>query len=175
MSYYTKLLEKYGTGVKALGWGSVESQLLRFKVLTEIADLKGSTVLDFGCGFGDLYDYLHGSTIYIGCDDNLDMLRAAKDKYPYATFVTSPIEADYVLVSGTFNLREDWWDDIVYLWGLCRNGMALSFTSNLAERQTPGIVYADPFDTARSCSHLTKKFVLRHDYKPNDFAVYLYR
>lgn len=90
-------------------------------------------------------------------------------------FVSHPVEADYVLESGAFNLPCAWPDMVRELWMLCREGMALNFTSALAENHALGIVYADPFETTRFCSGLTKNFILRHDYRENDFTVYCYK
>jgi SAM-dependent methyltransferase len=175
INYYSERLKQYGSDVRALGWGSEGSQRLRFKVLSEITDLCGQTVLDFGCGFGDLYAFLKTEVSYIGYDSDPEMLAQAKIKYPTALFIVCPREADYVLASGTFNLVADYRPAISFLWTLCHKGMAVNFTSALAEKQTPGIVYADPFEAARFCSTLSKKFVLRTDYKENDFCIYLYR
>ena len=176
MNYYQQKREQYGDDVRALGWGSVESQQLRFQVLSEVADLRCEAVLDYGCGFGDLYAFLGLGVDYIGYEPDPEMLARARAKYPRARFVAAPLPADYVLESGAFNLESDWQTELRELWEkFCRKGMALNFTSALAERQTPGIVYADPFATARFCSGLTKRFILRHDYKSNDFTVYLYK
>lgn len=175
MSYYQERRERYGDDVKALGWSNEESQRLRFKALSEIADLRGATVLDFGCGFGDMSVFLPDDVSYVGYDADPEMLRVARDRYPNEQFVDRPVAADYALASGVFNLRIDWQTEVIELWNLCRRGMALNFTSALAERKTSGIVYADPFETARFCASLTRKFVLRHDYKLNDFCVYCYK
>ncbi len=175
VNYYRERLAQYGDDVKALGWSSEESQHARFKVLMEIRDLRYGTVLDWGCGFGDLSAYLDPLVNYMGYDPDPQMLERARAKYPQAHFFDHPMQADYILESGAFNLTRDWWPDVETMWALCRKGMALNFTSSLAERQTPGIVYADPFTTVRACAALTKKFVLRHDYRQNDFTVYLYK
>jgi SAM-dependent methyltransferase len=174
--YYADRLGQYGPDdVRSLGWGSVESQQIRFKVLAEIADLRGHSVLDFGCGFGDLYNYLFPRVFYIGCDSNLEMLEVARRGHPGAVFVESPVSADYVLASGAFNLDPQWQDTVVHLWSLCRLGMAVNFTSSLAQHKNPDIIYVDPFNATRFCSTLTRKFTLRHDYKPNDFTIYLHQ
>lgn len=42
----------------ALGWRDHNSQLIRFEVLADIADLNGRSVLDVGCGYADLLPFL---------------------------------------------------------------------------------------------------------------------
>ena len=60
MDLEKKYHEKFGnyTGVKSLGWGNEETQKVRFKVLMEISGLQiTDSVLDVGCGYGDLSYY----------------------------------------------------------------------------------------------------------------------
>jgi len=40
--------------VRALGWKGAESRIRRFEVLGVVDDLSGCSVLDMGCGYGDL-------------------------------------------------------------------------------------------------------------------------
>jgi SAM-dependent methyltransferase len=53
--YNTKFLQ-YGKTVMGLGWGSTESQDKRFDlILNELSTYSKASLLDVGCGFGDLY------------------------------------------------------------------------------------------------------------------------
>ena len=57
--YHRHLLEKHSVnGVKSLGWKNDESQIKRFEAFTKVGNLEGSSVLDLGCGIGDLKAYL---------------------------------------------------------------------------------------------------------------------
>jgi len=57
--FHKSLLEEYGdNSAKALGWVSSEAQLARFEVIKELADFNYQSILDVGCGFGDLRAYL---------------------------------------------------------------------------------------------------------------------
>jgi len=61
IDYYEGLLVKHGDSPLALDWNSRESQRLRYDILKElfVYGKKGAgvSVLDVGCGFGDLYGY----------------------------------------------------------------------------------------------------------------------
>jgi len=91
------------------------SQRYRFRVLTEIAPLESATVLDYGCGKGDLYCYLLEAGYrgtYTGFDINPELLELARAKYPGVRFEQRDIEQasineqfEYVLISGIFNNR----------------------------------------------------------------------
>ena len=58
LSFYNFHLQKFGDRPEALRW-TPQGQLRRYVTLAEVApDLTGSTVLDYGCGTGDLYRFL---------------------------------------------------------------------------------------------------------------------
>ena len=66
---YKYLLERYnnyysqhGYSRKSIGWGK-DNQFIRFKALTEQFKLMDSSILDYGCGFCDLYYYLEDNNI----------------------------------------------------------------------------------------------------------------
>ena len=54
---YQRLLEVHGEGPEATQ-NSPEGQLFRFERIAQVADLRGRSVLDLGCGLGDLYPFL---------------------------------------------------------------------------------------------------------------------
>lgn len=184
INYYKSLLEKYKDGPKAVSWGSKESQELRFKVLSEIGDLYGKSILDVGCGLGDLYGYLLNSPIetYVGYDIVPEMIFAARKKYPNAKFVdVFPEEKfDYVFESGIFNLPDPDWGIfteimIKKMFSQCKIGIGINFLSSLSPKKDKDSQYADPLEILRFVSEITNKFSLRHDYKQNDFCVYAFR
>src|SRR5688572_31025014 len=57
-AHYDALVARHGLSHKALDWGSRDSQELRFSVLAAIADLRGCSVLDVGCGLADFCAFL---------------------------------------------------------------------------------------------------------------------
>lgn len=72
--YYGEKLKTYCHDTRSLGW-IPGARKVRFEALTSIGDLNNSSVLDVGCGFGDLYGYLVGRGIkvdYTGVDINPD-------------------------------------------------------------------------------------------------------
>ena len=109
---YNERLEKYGDDPKTLGWFKGR-QPIRFKVLEEIGILDGSSVLDIGCGFGDLFSFLKEQGInvnYLGIDINPSLIEIAREKYPNIKFKVLDIDNeeieekyDWVVSSGVFN------------------------------------------------------------------------
>lgn len=94
---------------ESVGWLSEERQNIRFEKLTlNIAG--GSSLLDFGCGLGDLWGYIFKQGIdikYFGIDIIEEFVLIAKNRYPKANFAKASIfdikeRFDYVLSSGVY-------------------------------------------------------------------------
>jgi len=59
LDFYKNAYKKYGVSARGLNWSSDESQRVRFEVITSLLkyELPRCSVVDAGCGFGDLYFY----------------------------------------------------------------------------------------------------------------------
>lgn len=189
--HFGGLLERETEPFARVGWGSAESQRRRFEVLAAVAAPLAGTVLDVGCGLGDLYLYLKETGFegaYHGVDLHPGMVAAARARLPEARFEAMDITAlsdplpryDYVLMSGAANVAHDRYPEalaalIRRMFALAGKGVAFNLLSNRADFVEPGEVYADPGRILHFCLGLTRRVVLRHDYMPHDFTVYLYR
>lgn len=190
-TFYEDLLARHGNSFRALNWGSAKSQEERFSVLAGIAPLAGSRLLDVGCGLGDLRLWLLRNGIavdYCGLDIAPRMVEAARSRQPEAEFsvgtVFTELESgrrhDYVVASGIFYNRHD--QPFNYLrqavqamFRLCNRGVAFNTLSAWRDLPPDNEFCADPLEVVSFCRNLTKRIVLRHDYHPADFTVYLYR
>jgi SAM-dependent methyltransferase len=192
VEYYTRLLQQHGIDPGAVDWGTRESQALRFKVLCEVGPLEHTSVLDVGCGLGDLYGYLRTTGVpvdYTGYDITPGLLQAARLRFPEGRFIERNVVSipdsevlasfDFVIASGIFYLRQaepDAYlrDTVARLFRLARRGVAFNSLSARATEKSPGEYYADPALVLRACLDLTPRVLLRHDYLVHDFTVYLY-
>lgn len=189
---YSKLVETYGTDVRALNWGSREAQHARFAVLAQVGDLQDATLLDVGCGVGDLYAWMRERGVrvsYTGIDITPSMVEVARRRFPEESFqVKNLLDAratgerayDYVLASGLFTHRREEPSSFLVamttrMFAVCRRAVALNCLSTWASTREPEEYHADPLDTMRACRTLTSRIVVRHDYHPGDFTLYLYR
>jgi SAM-dependent methyltransferase len=193
LDFYAQRWEQYGYDTRSLGIGSRESQEIRFDVLTRIGDLRNASVLDVGCGFGDLRAFLEKKGIpvrYTGLDLQPAFIEEARRRHPGDEFICADVgqfepkqPPDYVLISGTFNVkfREDqeaWVFRILRrLFGLARCGVGINMLSTYYD---PGhfrddMFYCPPERALAEAHAITRWVTLRHDYLPHDFTLYLYR
>src|SRR6188768_2747943 len=83
--FHHQLISESGKGsIGALGWKRPESQQARFEVLSGIANLNHHSVLDAGCGHGDLRAYLgrfYPQVRYYGVEQIPAILEEAVERY----------------------------------------------------------------------------------------------
>ena len=191
ISFYDDNVSKHGNDIRSVAWGSKESQENRFLVFSEMTDLEGKDILDVGCGLGDLYGWLKSrfkSFNYTGVDITSSMIDEASKSYPDAEFKVQNINEietaeplyDLVFASGIFNRKiadhEAFVKETIKsMFSLCRIGVAFNILSTKADFFEEEEYYADPDVLLDFCKELSKKSVLRHDYMPHDFTVYLYK
>lgn len=187
--FYTGLVEKHGVDVRSLNWGSAESQRLRFKVLAEVGLEDGASLLDVGCGLGDLYAWLRDTgrrVEYSGIDVTPKMIETARCRFPEGRFdlanllETKFAPVDYVFASGIFYLREDAPFEfmkamIASMFGICRKAVAFNSLSAWAGDRDAVEFLADPAEVLAFCRKVTPWVTLRHDYHGRDFTIYLRR
>jgi len=185
---YNERLEMYGDDPRSLGWLNGK-QHIRFKVLSEIADLNNYTILDLGCGFGDLCGFLKTNykVDYTGYDINKNLLEIAKNKYPDARFDVKDIlsdqitkQFDYIISSGVFNFKLS--DNTSFtknmlkkMFDICNKGVAVDFITNYVDYKTEHLHYTNPEYIFSFCKTLSKRVTIRHDYMPFEFCVYIYK
>lgn len=185
--HYLPLLQRHGTTHQAVDWGSAQGHALRFRVLLEIGNVTAASLLDVGCGVGHLADYLKEINFrgnYVGFDLVPEMVQAAQARHPGWKFRSDDLAAtddglvaDYVAGSGlfTFANRARLEQTVRQMFGRCQIGVAFNSLSSWSEKKQAGEFYADPAATLEFCRTLTPWVVLRHDYMPHDFTIYMYR
>ncbi len=192
LSFYNYHLKKYGDRPEALRW-TPKGQLRRYHTLLEIApDLHKSTVLDYGCGTGDLYRFLKRRGIevrYTGVDLNGNFIEIAKKKYPECEFRVVHIDGgddpfegfyDYIFICGVFNLlvpgvKDDLKNALITLFKHCNKGLALNALSSHTPVKDPELSYTSPEEMVRfSLENLSPYLALRHDRVQNDFTLFVY-
>ena len=187
--FYDGLLaEKSGSEI--LGFSSAASQRVRFEALIGVGDLAGASVLDVGCGAGDLLAFLReragDDVAYHGVDIHPGLIALARERHPEGSFAVRDVlegearpEVDVVISSGVFGLAPNGDPAFVRamlgrMLALARRAVAVNFLSaRTPNAKDPRSWYAEPTEILDLALSLTPNVVLRHDYKPNDFTVYL--
>ena len=187
---YEELLESFGPSPAALGWRSQITQRIRFEVLAQIGDLHEASVLDVGCGLGDLYEFLRARGLrcrYLGVDITPAMVAAAQKNHPEGNFALLDIltdppaeRYDYVFASGIFNMKIS--DNegfvrsmLVRMFEICRRAVGANMLCRCAPRQDRALHYFNPAEMFLFARTITPLVALRHDYHLDDFTLYLYR
>src|SRR3954471_11695213 len=81
---YDKSLREYGPGPKALLWWDYRSMAIRFRELVADVPALGKSIMDAGCGLGDLLPFLYAKAAdfrYLGVDKKKGFIDVAKQRY----------------------------------------------------------------------------------------------
>lgn len=82
--FYLSKLEEHQTGPKAVGWDDPHRSVLRYDVVaSQVKTLKHSDfhMIDFGCGMGELLNYLPEDIHYLGIDLMMEYIRKAQEAH----------------------------------------------------------------------------------------------
>jgi SAM-dependent methyltransferase len=196
---FNQLLQTHGpTSHHSVAWNSKESQQIRLKVLSQIANLENQIVLDVGSGLGDLYGFLKPKNVfYTGIELSEDFKQASEKKYPGLKVINADFlehdfktQYDFVLCSGAFNTEHPNHQQYVFaaikkMFDLSRKGVAFNLPSSLSKLSKQDgtvnqeldvkIAYMDPAEVFNFCKSFCQWVSLRHDYLPHDFTIYLYK
>lgn len=179
---------EYGSAIQSSGWSSVESQYLRFEYLCRDFDLNGKSILDVGCGKGDLVTYLREKEVnfsqYTGIDIAYKMIAHCNDtikdqrtSFRQGTVFDIPVKSvDVALLSGALSYR---YDNAVIdakatlkaLFTICTTGVALNFLSKKVDYELNKNQHYSPPTILEWALELSSNVTLYHDYPLYEFTV----
>jgi len=190
---YSRRYHDLGYHVRTLGWGTTEQQRHRFAMtLTLVLDLTGAEVVDFGCGFGDYYDFLQEAGVplksYLGLDINPDLLTEARRRHAgesRTAFAAMDLTedqdgepfGDVGVMLGVLNFNwKDAYDNEAYSQRLItraftrvRHALVVDFLSARLSPDYPRedfVYYHEPTRLLDFALSLTPDVTLKHDYQP---------
>lgn len=188
--FHKARIAQFGQGTpEALAWKSDKKQQLRFEILARIGDINGRSVLDAGCGHGDLKGFLDQwftGFRYAGVDLIEEFLDVATERYggkPDTTFYLGDCAGanlpnmDYVLCSGMLNYHTTTPDYVTTmirkLFNNCSVGLGFNLLSRVnAEDQI--LVAADMDQIVAYCGTLAHRVMLHKGYLDDDFTIFMY-
>jgi SAM-dependent methyltransferase len=187
---YSDRIKGENFSYEALRSGPWERREMRFQILTEIGIKPGDSVLDLGCGYGDLYDYfqrINCPVDYTGFDINPDFIEMAKSKYPGVNFQVIDVinqeypHFDWVISTTCFNLKLKEQDNYEFVDELlssvythAKKGVAIDFLTNYVDFETDHGFHYSPEKVFGLAKKYTKCVTLRHDYPIFEFCMYLF-
>ena len=191
-SYFDKRIQEHGASPRGSDWNSEASQNVRFDQLLKVVETPSFSLLDYGCGYGALADYLVTRGLdaeYYGFDileSAIETARHAHMGKPRRHFFTDKTQlpvCDYTVASGIFNFRgeqsfDDWTEYVLSALNefnqLSRRGFASNFLTKYsdADKMRADLYYADPLFLFDYCKrNFSKNVALLHDYRLYDFTL----
>ena len=194
-AYFTDKIRKYGPAPQGVDYNGPQAQTARFEQLVKVIDPSSHfDVIDFGCGYGALLDYLSQrgwDFSYYGFDvlaEMVDAGRKAHQDREHALFTMDASDlpiCDYVIAGAIFNNK---FEAPVAAWGehvlavlstinaLARKGFAFNILSIYSDAdrmaQRPDLYFADPLVHFDHCKrNYSQDVALLHDYGLNDFTI----
>jgi len=187
-AHYEPRLTEDRENFDILDWASADSQVKRFDVLAERVALKGRSLLDVGCGLGDLYAYLQRRRLeadYTGVDLLEKMVEAARRRHPDARFLCADVFADapfeprsfdVTFCSGALNLnlgnnRQFLPRAATRMVELARSVAVLNLLHARAQGSDERYFYFRPEEVLELLSDVPCVVEIVQGYLPNDFTV----
>jgi SAM-dependent methyltransferase len=190
ISFFDTHLMLHGDRPEAVRWTMV-GQRAHYESMLDIGDTAGKKILDFGCGKGDLYQFLQEREVpveYTGCDINGKLITVAQNKYPGVDFRILDIDRDvldedfdFIFLCGVFNLRVEGLDEVIKdtlikLFARCRIGLAFNALSAHNPKKDFELHYTSPEELfSFAVRNLSPYVSLRHDRMYYDFTLFIYR
>lgn len=192
--YYSEKILTHGATSKGVDWNSTESQHLRFKQLCKILpEDVAFSLCDFGCGYGELFKYLHMNLKshfqYLGFDIAPAMIAEAKkqnqeNKNVSFTTLTPSHQQDFTIASGIFNIRlhladdNEWQEYIIQtlhqLNDISTKGFSFNALTSYSDKEfmQDYLYYANPTFLFDYCKlNFSKNVALLHDYNLYEFTI----
>ena len=180
-SFYKKAINTYGITARGVHWNSEFSQYKRFEILTKFIknEIKNSSIIDAGCGFGEYYNYLFDNNLspksYIGFDCEEKMVKIASKRFINSKFFIKNILsdklpfADYYICSGALSILTK--EEIYKFINNCFQASEKAFIFNFLKDDP--LTNIKVSDVLSYCKTLTKDIKIEENYLKNDISIYL--
>lgn len=190
---YEDCFKKHGATCKGIDWPVQEEVEMRYaEMLKPVTD--GSTLLDFGCGYAGLFEYIKkhkSSVVYSGLEISQSQYNYCVNKYPDVEFFLCDVmqedaefSFDFVVMNGVLTAKYDLSFEEMYqysrsligkCYNICRSCLSVNFTSPFADKKREKL-FSPSFCQVGDIAHqLTDKFSINHSYLGFEQCLYLYK
>lgn len=199
--HYAQKFAEFGATPKGVDWRRIEDVCLRYDRMLAVIDQnsldtsKPITLLDVGCGYGELYWYAKEKQIdiqYVGIDVSENMIEYALVHIPEGRFYCGDIldfqtgdRFDYVICNGILTQKLSAsimeMDNYAHLlikkmFLLCLEGIAFNVMTTKVNYFADNLYYRNPAELLSWCmSEITRHVKIDHAYPLFEYTIYLYR
>lgn len=184
---YLDAARVHGDGFPSLLWASPITQLVRFDAFSRAVNFQNCSVLDVGCGRGDLYDFLkligRRPSEYIGIEAVPELANAVEAKglkVIRKDFIADPLclftASDIVTISGAINTCPDdaFFTTIHRAWDATAHHLVFNFLSSKYLAGADHLFWRDPEAVDRFCRNTLSVAPVRFaDYLEGDMTFVL--
>ncbi|MBI4836458.1 MAG: class I SAM-dependent methyltransferase [Candidatus Abawacabacteria bacterium] len=189
---YQDAINQHNNGLHAMHWPFYKPAARRYKELLVDIELEKRSILDVGCGLGNLLPYIASKSnnfTYHGIDIMPEFIAQAQASYPEFNFSVADFwsddfqeKADIVLTSGTLNFAildiEQRKKMIKKLFDQSNSATVFNMSGQhpvSKDISSKGLIrYVDALEIFNYCFSLTKKIVFRHHYHKYDFTIAMF-
>lgn len=190
---YNQRLSKYGYSPQSLGW-TKGKQDIRFDILTSLYNFENKSILDIGCGFGDLNKILSVKAKeywYNGIDIVGELLEIGSEIYKGENIIFQQGEFlnmkfnknfDYAIASGIFNHKLKDGNNYDFIkssiekgLSVVRDGIAFDFLSDKVNYKNDNNFYSSPEGILSLAYEYSRNVVIRNDYMPFEFSIFIFK
>ena len=192
MERYKKRIREHGVTFDSMKSGSDEKQLIRHKVHASSLLTSTPSILDIGCGLGEFYRYLTNNKIagnYNGYDIMEEYIEFCKENYANCNFeVRNVLENDIdgmydnIVLSQVLNNKYHKSDNMEVMQQMIATcfehanvAVSIDMMSDYVDFRSEELFYYSPEKLFLFAKSLTKRVILRHDYRPFEFCIQLYK
>ncbi|EPU7919537.1 class I SAM-dependent methyltransferase [Vibrio parahaemolyticus] len=187
-NYHRKRYKQFSNDkARTLGWQDEYSQISRFEALTRSLCLEAVSILDIGCGFGDLLEYIESQNQYparyVGIDLQKQFITKAR-KRAFKTpvnFICGDFsklvlpQSDYVFASGSLNYKSSNANHTIEMIEKMYRAARIGCVFNLLdEEKLPSMRMLEPHNKVgvlRYCRWLCPGAQLIEGYSDHDFTI----
>jgi SAM-dependent methyltransferase len=188
---YKNRINEFGVSFDSMKSGSIEKQLIRHKIHANSLKTENPKILDIGCGLGQFYIYLQEQNInciYTGYDIVNEYINKCIKDYPNSTFYNRNIfengidkEYDNIIMSQVLNNKYSHSDNMQVMietmkmaYEHSKIAVSIDMMSNYVDYKSEELYYYSPEVIFMEAKKITKRVILRHDYRPFEFCIQLY-
>lgn len=152
-NHYNYLINKHGINREGLGWGN-DKLNERYDIFFKNINFKNKSILDFGCGFCDLYFYLNKKIKikdYIGYEINpkiINIINKSKKKINISNKLNYKNQFDIIISNGVHNFnymqnKRIIRSDLKKMFKISKHYIGISFLNNDVDYKENYLYYHD--------------------------------